>query len=221
MSSIADNIKSICETIAHACAENGRSAKDAHLVAVSKMQPADRIDAALVAGHRLFGENRVQEAVARWAARRTDYPDLKLHLIGPLQSNKVRDAVQLFDCIETVDRKSLADALAAEMKKQKRNLPCFIQVNTGEEEQKGGVTPQNLAQLLDYCRAQGLNICGLMCIPPVNESPALHFALLKKLAARHGLMDLSMGMSADYEDAIALGATYIRVGTALFGPRTD
>ncbi len=159
----------------------------------------------------------MQEAKARWNSLRASYPDLKLRLIGPLQMNKVRDAVALFDCIETLDRPDLADALAKEMTKQDRKIPCLVQVNTGEEPQKGGVLPDGLPDLLGHCRKLGLDIRGLMCIPPVDEPCSPHFALLKKLAQRHGLHDFSMGMSADYEEAIALGATYIRIGTALFG----
>ena len=219
MTSVAGNIAAIRAKIARACAENGRAVDDVHLVAVSKTQPQERIAEALDAGQRLFGENRVQEAKAHWADLRAQYPDLKLHLIGPLQTNKARDAVALFDCIETVDRPSLADDLAKEMKKQGRQIPCFIQVNTGEEEQKGGVAPAGLPPLLDHCRKAGMAIRGLMCIPPVDEPPGPHFTLLKKLVQQHGLADLSMGMSADFEQAIALGATYIRVGTALFGQR--
>jgi pyridoxal phosphate enzyme (YggS family) len=219
MNTVATNIAAVREKIARACAEHGRDPQSVNLVAVSKMQPAERIAAALAAGHRLFGENRVQEAKARWAGLRAQYPDLKLHLIGPLQTNKARDAVALFDCIETVDRPALADALAKEIEKQNRKLPCFIQVNTGEEPQKGEVMPGGLPDLLAHCRELKLAVCGLMCIPPIDEPPAPHFALLRKLAHRHGLRELSMGMSADFEDAIALGATYIRIGTALFGER--
>ena len=219
MNTIAENIAAVREKIARACAEHGRDPQNVHLVAVSKMQPHDRIAAALDAGQRLFGENRVQEAKTRWAGLCSQYPDLKLHLIGPLQTNKVRDAVALFDCIKTVDRPALADALAKEMIKQNRKLPCFIQVNTGEEPQKGGVVPGGLPDLLDHCRELKIDVRGLMCIPPVDEPSAPHFALLKKLADRHRLSELSMGMSADFEDAIALGATYIRIGTALFGER--
>lgn len=189
------------------------------LVAVSKMQPDDRVDALLAAGQRVFGENRVQEAQARWTARRALYPDLQLHLIGPLQTNKVRDAVALFDVIQTLDRVRLADALRAEMEAQGRHLPCFIQVNTGDEEQKAGVAIDALPALLGHARGIGLNVTGLMAIPPVDEPPALHFALLKKLAAQHNLPHLSMGMSSDFEKAVALGATHVRIGSALFGAR--
>lgn len=214
MEQITANIAAIHEKMKKAGAGSG-----VNLVAVSKLQPEDRVRAALESGHRLFGENRVQEAEARWMPLKKEYPDTRLHLIGHLQTNKVKDAVALFDCIETVDSGKLAAALTAEMKKQNRPLPCFIQVNTGEESQKGGVIPSDLPALLDECKKLNLEITGLMCIPPENEPPALHFALLKKLAMRHGLKNLSMGMSADFEKAIPLGATYIRVGTALFGER--
>jgi len=190
-----------------------------NLVAVSKLQPEERVRAALTAGHRLFGENKIQGAKERWLALKKEFPDTRLHFIGHLQTNKAKDAVSIFDCIETVDSEKLAVALASEMKKQGRTLSCFIQINTGEEPQKGGVMPADLPALLDVCKKSKLNITGLMCIPPEEEPPALHFSLLKKLAAQHALKDLSMGMSADFEKAIPLGATYIRVGTALFGER--
>lgn len=214
MKQVAENIAAIHDRMKKAGAGD-----HVNLVAVSKMQPEECVRAALEAGHRLFGENKVQEAKDRWSALKKEFPDVRLHFIGHLQTNKVKDAVALFDIIETVDSAKLAAALADEMKKQGRNLPCFIQVNTGEEPQKGGVIPSELPALLEECKKCGLNITGLMCIPPENEPPALHFALLKKLAARHGLKDLSMGMSADFEKAIPLGATCIRVGTALFGER--
>ena len=219
MNTIAENIAAVREKIARACEEAGRDSCAVNLVAVSKLQPPERIAEALAAGQRLFGENRVQEAKAHWTDLRAQYPDLKLHLIGPLQTNKAREAVALFDCIETVDRPDLTDALAKEMQKQNRTLPCFIQVNTGEEAQKAGVAPEGLPDLFAHCRKAGLDIRGLMCIPPADDPPGPHFALLKKLAQRHGLPDLSMGMSVDFTDAIALGATYIRIGTALFGER--
>ena len=214
MNPVAENIAAICARMKKAGAGDR-----VNLVAVSKMQPEGRVRAALAAGHRLFGENKVQEAKERWLALKKEFPDARLHFIGHLQTNKVKEAVELFDGIETVDSAKLAAALADEMKKQSRDLTCFVQVNTGEEPQKGGVMPSELPMLLKECEKSGLNITGLMCIPPENEPPALHFALLKKLAARHGLKDLSMGMSADFEKAIPLGATYIRVGTALFGGR--
>jgi hypothetical protein len=219
--SIADNLKIIDQKIQKAASGAGRSA-DVPLVAVSKKQPAALIQEALDAGHRLFGENRVQEAQSHWEAYRGSgaYPDLKLHLIGPLQTNKVKDAVALFDVIETLDRERLARALVKEMAAQNKALPCFIQVNTGEEEQKAGISPEKLPDFYEFCVKEcNLDVIGLMCIPPYAEPPALHFALLAKLAGALGLKDLSMGMSADFEKAIALGATSIRVGTGVFGQR--
>jgi len=188
-------------------------------VAVSKVQPEDRIEDALTAGLRVFGENRVQEAQGRWATRRAIYPDLKLHLIGPLQSNKVEDAMALFDVIETVDRPKLVETLAKLAGAGNKLPKLLVQVNTGEEEQKAGVAPRDLPALLNQCAARGLPIEGLMCIPPENEEPAMHFALLAKLARRHDLGVLSMGMSGDFEAAIKFGATHVRVGSALFGTR--
>ena len=191
-----------------------------HLVAVSKQQPDEKIAAALATGHRLYGENRVQEATQRWAHRKADIPDLRLHLIGPLQSNKAGEAVALFDVIETVDRPKIAAALAKEMAAQNRHLPIFIQVNTGAEEQKSGIAPADLVAFVAQCRGEwGLDVQGLMCIPPQSEEPAMHFALLKKLAKACDVPHLSMGMSADFEEAIAFGADYVRVGSALFGAR--
>ncbi len=188
-------------------------------MAVSKVQPEDRIEDALTAGLRVFGENRVQEAQGRWATRRAIYPDLKLHLIGPLQSNKVEDAMALFDVIETVDRPKLVETLAKLAGAGNKLPKLLVQVNTGEEEQKAGVAPRDLPALLNLCAARGLPIEGLMCIPPENEEPAMHFALLAKLARRHDLGVLSMGMSGDFEAAIKFGATHVRVGSALFGTR--
>ena len=190
------------------------------LVAVSKRQPDDRIDAALDAGHRVFGENRVQEAFERWQARKLEYPTLELHLIGPLQSNKAQAAVALFDVIHTVDRPKIATALAREMTVAGRSLPCFIQVNTSEEDQKAGVLPRDADGFIRQCRDEfGLAIAGLMCIPPVDDDPAPHFALLRKIAERNEIKGLSMGMSADFEQAVRLGATHVRVGSAIFGAR--
>jgi len=207
--SIAENIKKIKAVAGHAT-----------LVAVSKKQPPEKILGALAAGHRVFGESRIQEAEEHWSDLRAPYPDIELHLIGPLQTNKVKDAVLLFDVIQSVDREKLAKALGDEMKKQSRPLPCFIQVNTGEEEQKAGIAPAQVSEFLKFCRDDcGLNITGLMCIPPVEDPPALHFALLKKLGEENGLRNLSMGMSGDYEAALKLGATHIRVGTGIFGER--
>lgn len=190
-------------------------------MAVSKVQPEDRIEDALTAGLRVFGENRVQEAQGRWATRRAIYPDLKLHLIGPLQSNKVEDAMALFDVIETVDRPKLVETLAKLAGAGNKLPKLLVQVNTGEEEQKAGVAPRDLPALLNLCAAHGLPIEGLMCIPPENEEPAMHFALLAKLAQRHDLGVLSMGMSGDFEAAIKFGATHVRVGSALFGTRVS
>ena len=196
--------------------------KNVTLVAVSKRQTNDKIEAALIAGQRVFGENRVQEATERWSSRRERYSDLKLHLIGPLQTNKTAEAVALFDVIEVLDREKLAKSLAQEMLSQDRHLPCYIQVNTGEEAQKSGVFPKQLDDFTVFCRADlRLNIVGLMCIPPVHEEAAMHFALLRSMAQRLDLSYLSMGMSADFEDAIGFGATSVRVGSGIFGAREN
>lgn len=218
--SVSDNLKDIQQSIEAACQPFGHDPNAVTLVAVSKVQPDARIQEALDCGHRVFGENRVQEAYEHWENRKAQYPDLTLHLIGPLQSNKAKEAVALFDVIETVDRPKIAKVLAGEMQKQGRKIPCFIQINTGEEEQKSGILPEELPEFLTYCVEDcGLDIQGLMCIPPVDEAPALHFALLAKMAKEHNLPKLSMGMSADYENAIQLGATHIRIGTGVFGER--
>lgn len=206
--SIAENLKKI-----------KARAGSATVIAVSKQQPQEKIDEALAAGHLVYGENRVQEAQAHWSGAHEKFEGLELHLIGSLQTNKAKDAVALFDVIQTVDREKLALALAAEMKKQNKFPACYIEVNTGEEEQKGGVAPAALPELLKSCKECGLTIAGLMCIPPIEDPPALHFALLKKLADEHGLKNISMGMSMDFEKALALGATHIRVGEAIFGTR--
>lgn len=196
------------------------NASDVTLVAVSKRQPDPCINAALAAGQRVFGENRVQEALSRWLPRRAVYNDLKLHLIGPLQTNKVSEAVALFDVIEVLDRPKLAYSLADEMQRQKRHLPCFIQVNTGEEAQKSGVYPEEADDFISLCRDEiGLHVAGVMCIPPVDEEAAMHFALLQVIARRNRLGKLSMGMSDDFEEAIGFGATAVRVGSAIFGER--
>lgn len=189
------------------------------LVAVTKTQPEAAIADILATGQRVFGENRVQEAEARWAGRRGAYPDLELHLIGPLQTNKAEDAVRLFDVIETLDRPKLADALVKAMAKVGRALPVLIQVNTGEEPQKAGVAPSDVQELLQYARDKGLEVQGLMCIPPVDEPAGPHFALLADLAKSLGLSVLSMGMSSDYVTAARFGSTHVRVGSALFGAR--
>ena len=215
---IAAHLATVRQNIAASCTP-GRADRPT-LIAVSKRQPDDRIDAALAAGHRVFGENRVQEAQQRWSDRRAAVPDLTLHLIGPLQTNKAGDAVALFDVIEIVDRPKLARALAAEMTRQGRHLPCYIQVNTGEEPQKSGIMPAEADAFIAFCRDEcGLDIVGLMCIPPQDEEAAMHFALLQTIAARNGLSGLSMGMSGDYEEAVSFGATSVRVGSAIFGAR--
>ncbi len=217
---VAANLETVRRTIARAAADGGRDPADVTLIGVSKQQPDERIDAALAAGLRIFGENRVQEAEGRWTDRRTRYPDLALHLIGPLQTNKARDAVRLFDVIQTVDRPRLAHTLARVMDEEGRRLPVFVQVNTGEEPQKAGVAPAEAEAFVAACRDEhGLDVVGLMCIPPLEDAPAPHFALLKDLADRLGLPKLSMGMSADYPAAVELGATHVRVGSAIFGAR--
>lgn len=219
MSDLLDQLAIIHQEMRWA-AEMSPEQQAVSLIAVSKQQPEERIDAALQANIRIFGENRVQEAHGRWQERRTQYPDLELHLIGPLQTNKAADAVALFDYIHTVDRPKLARILSEEMQKQDRHLPCFIQVNTGLEPQKAGILPEDCVDFVDICRGEyGLNICGLMCIPPIDEEPVMHFALLKKLAKQANLTQLSMGMSDDFPAAIQLGASHIRVGSRLFGAR--
>lgn len=212
-------IADIASRVERTCKEIDRDRSNVTLIAVSKQQPDERIDAALAAGLRVFGENRVQEAQTRWQARRAQYTDLQLHLIGHLQTNKAGDAVALFDVIHTLDSTRLAEALAKEMQKQQRHLPCFIQVNTGDEAQKDGVSIDALPELIAAARTLGLKLEGLMCLPPVDEVPDLHFALLQKLAAQHGLSGLSMGMSGDFERALIYGATHLRIGSALFGDR--
>ncbi len=203
-----------------ACEAAGRDPAEVTLIAVSKMHGPDRIRPVLEAGQRHFGENRVQEARDKWPALREAFPDVTLHLIGPLQTNKVRQAVALFDVIHTVDRPKLARELAKEMERQGRRLPVFMQVNTGEEPQKAGVPPTEADAFVEECRSvYGLDVVGLMCIPPVDEEPALHFALLEKIARRNGLSQLSMGMSGDFDVAVRFGATHVRVGTAIFGAR--
>ena len=216
--SIADHLAEIRTRLAAAAAASGR--RDApHLIAVSKTHGADAVEAAIAAGQRIFGENRVQEAQGKFPALKAAYPDIELHLIGQLQSNKARDAVALADAIHGLDRPSLARALADAIAREGRAPGLFIQVNTGEEPQKGGVMPADAAAFLGECRALGLTIGGLMCIPPEAEEPALHFALLADMARRLGLAGLSMGMSGDYEVAAKLGATHVRVGSAIFGAR--
>lgn len=219
----ADNLAAVLARIAAAKSAAVTPAAGTDLVAVSKTHGAEDILPVLEAGHRIFGENRVQEAKSKWPGLRERFPDIELHLVGPLQTNKVRDALDLFDVIETLDRPRLADALKAEIDKRGagRTTRLFVEVNTGEEAQKAGVAPKDVTGFVARCRdALKLPVVGLMCIPPVDEEPALHFALLKKLAGECGLSSLSMGMSADFETAIRFGATHVRVGTAIFGERT-
>lgn len=213
-------LQAVRAQIEAAAAESGAKSATATLIAVSKTFEAETIAPVLEAGHRDFGENRVQEAQGKWPALKAKYPDVRLHLIGPLQSNKSKDAVALFDAIHSVDRPKIARTIAEEMKQQGREPDLFVQVNTGEEEQKAGVMPTETNAFVDYCRGDlGLKIQGLMCIPPVDEEPAVHFAFLAKLAKDCGVAGLSMGMSADFETAIKFGATHVRVGSAIFGER--
>jgi pyridoxal phosphate enzyme (YggS family) len=206
--------------IAAAARAASRDPASIHLIAVTKTFPAEAILPVLDAGHRVFGENRVQEAKVKWPALRQRFPGIGLHLIGSLQSNKAREAVALFDAIHTIDRPKIAQAVAGEMAKQGKRLKLFIEVNTGEELQKGGVLPRQAGDLVRLCRVElKLEIAGLMCIPPQDEEAAIHFAFLAKLAEELGLGELSMGMSADFETAIAFGATHVRVGTQIFGER--
>jgi len=217
---VPGNLAQVLADIRSACAKAKRAQDAVTLVAVSKTHDAPHVRLALLAGQRVFGENRVQEAEGKWPALRGEFPDVCLHLIGPLQTNKVKHAVQTFDVIETVDREKLARALAREMAEQGKTLPVFVQVNTGQEPQKAGVAPRDVAAFVALCRDElSLDVQGLMCIPPLDEEPALHFALLAKLAGENGLSGLSMGMSGDFETAIDLGATHVRVGTAIFGSR--
>jgi pyridoxal phosphate enzyme (YggS family) len=220
MSEGADHLAEVNRRIAEAAKAADRQPGDVTLVAVSKTHGPERVRELLDAGQRVFGENRVQEAQEKFPALKADYPDLELHLIGPLQTNKARDAVALFDVIQSVDRERLAATLAKEMERAGKRPTCFIQVNTGEEAQKAGILPADLDAFVASCRdVHKLPVVGLMCIPPVDEEPALHFALLRKMAARNGLAKVSMGMSADYETAVRCGATHVRVGSALFGAR--
>lgn len=225
MTDIADSLAAVRAALTQAAVEARRETSEVTLVAVSKMHPREGVLEALAAGQRCFGENRVQEAQAKYPALKEAHPDLVLHLIGPLQTNKARVAVELFDVIETLDRPKLARALASEMQRSGRRPLCFVQINTGEEEQKAGVAPTEADAFIALARDElGLPVAGLMCIPPLDEEPALHFALLAEIARRNDLACLSMGMSADYEIAVRFGATHVRVGTAIFGarpPRSD
>jgi pyridoxal phosphate enzyme (YggS family) len=220
MDGIAGNLATVRDRVAGAARDAGRTPESVTLVAVSKTQPTEAVRDALMAGQRVFGENRVQEVLAKFPGLRGEFPDIELHLIGPLQTNKVRDAVAHCDVIETVDRPRLAEALAREMERTGRRPSCLIEVNTGEEPQKAGVLPADTDAFIAECRDRfGLPIVGLMCIPPEHEEPALHFALLREIARRNCLEIVSMGMSADFETAIRFGATHVRVGTAIFGAR--
>jgi len=217
---VTSSLPAVMRDIADAAQRAGRDPASVKLIAVSKTVPEQSVEEAIESGQRRFGENRVQEAKAKWPALKERHPDLELHLVGPLQSNKVRDAVQLFDVIHSVDRPKIAAALAEEMKRAGKRPRLLVQVNTGEEPQKAGVLPRETDAFVARCGDEyGLAIEGLMCIPPLDEEPALHFALLAKIAARLGLKELSMGMSGDFEKAIAFGATYVRIGTAIFGAR--
>ena len=220
MSNVTENLQKVTDEIARAAHEAGRQAEDVTLVAVSKTFSADEIRPSLKAGQRVFGENRVQEAQAKWPGLREEFPGIELHLIGPLQSNKAKEAVALFDVIETVDREKIASALASEIKKQGKHPRLYVQINTGLEPQKAGIDPREAVAFVKRCReVHGLKIEGLMCIPPVDENPGPHFALLEKLAREAGLAKLSMGMSGDFPIAVAFGATSVRVGSAIFGSR--
>ena len=219
MDSAASRLAAVKERIAHACRVAGRKTDEVTLVAVSKTHGPEAIEPLLEAGHRVFGENRVQEAQAKWPALRERWPDTELHLVGQLQSNKADDAAQLFDCIHSLDRPSLVKALAKAFDKAGRQVPCFIQVDVGEEPQKGGCAIADLPALLDQARDAAIPVVGLMCVPPLGIEPAPFFALLDKLARDSRLAGRCLGRSGDYETAIMLGATHVRVGTALFGER--
>ncbi len=219
-SSLPNALAAVEQEVARACKQARRERAAVTLIAVSKTFDAKAIEPVIAAGQRVFGENRVQEAKAKWPPLMSAHPGLALHLIGPLQSNKAKEAVALFDAIHSVDRPSICEALAKEIDRQQRRPQLFVQLNTGEEPQKAGIAPAEADAFIAACREKyGLKISGLMCIPPVDEAPAPHFALTAKIAARNGLKNLSMGMSADFAVAIALGATHVRVGSAIFGAR--
>ena len=213
------SLQEIQEKFSKAEQEAGRAPNSAQLIAVSKVQPDERVLAVLQQGHRVFGENRVQEAAGKWPGFKEEFEGVSVHLIGPLQTNKARQAMELFDAIHTVDRPKLAKTIARLAQELGHCPELFVQVNTGEEEQKAGVSPQDADAFIAECRGLDLRVQGLMCIPPADEEPSLHFALLAKIAERNGLSGLSMGMSGDFERAIALGATHVRVGSAIFGDR--
>ena len=217
---IATNLAAVKDRIGLAAEEAGRNPQSIDLVAISKTKPAELIRAAIAAGQTVFGENRVQEVETKWPAIKSDHPDVRLHLVGPLQRNKLKRAVALCDVVETVDREKLVRALVTEMAATGRKLDCFVQVNSGEEPQKAGILPADIDAFLDTCRRQyDMPVAGLMCIPPFDEEPALHFALLAEMARRNGVEKISMGMTGDFETAIRFGATHVRVGTAIFGER--
>lgn len=220
MDAVAARLAEVRARIADAARAAGRDPSEVHLIAVSKTFGPEAIMPVIEAGQRVFGENRVQEAQGKWPALKRRWPDIELHLIGPLQSNKARDAVQLFDTIQTIDRPKIARVVSREMSEVGRSPRLLVQVNTGEEPNKAGIAPTGAADFTRYCQDElGLHIEGLMCIPPIDEEPAIHFAFLAKLADQCGLSKLSMGMSADYETAVEFGATWVRVGSAIFGPR--
>jgi pyridoxal phosphate enzyme (YggS family) len=221
MPDVVAALAEVKENVARACREAGREPSSVTLIAVTKTFGPEAVEPVIAAGQQVFGENRVQESKAKWPALRDRHPGLDLHLIGPLQSNKAKEAVELFDAIHSVDRPSICEALAREIEKQDKRPLLFVQLNTGAEPQKAGILPEKADAFLASCRDDyGLTISGLMCIPPMNEAPAPHFALTAKIAARNGLRLLSMGMSGDYEIAVQFGATHIRVGSAIFGART-
>lgn len=220
MQHLSERLHLLEHHIAEMRAQSPLASAHVTLVAVSKGQSQESIRHLLAAGHRDFGENRVQEALEKWPSLKAEFPDIRLRLIGPLQTNKVREAVDLFDAIDTVDRPKLAEALAHEFARRGDTRPCMIQINTGEEPQKAGASPAEADALIRVCRIEwNLSVTGLMCVPPVDDLPSPHFALLRKIAKRHSLPELSMGMSSDMEEAIRFGATHVRIGTALFGVR--
>ena len=219
-SDFAQNLERVKKNIEAACNLAGRPRGSIEITAVSKVQPIENIRSILIAGHRIFGENRVQEAEKKWLLLKSEFPNAQLHLIGGLQTNKVSQAVKIFNVIETLDRQKLARSLADEFNKVGYSLNCFVQINSGEETHKSGIFPKHAGEFINVCRNEyQIPICGLMCIPPINDDPALHFALIAKIAERNGLVQLSMGMSNDYEVAVAFGATRVRIGTEIFGPR--
>ncbi|WP_419903195.1 YggS family pyridoxal phosphate-dependent enzyme [Kiloniella sp.] len=216
---ISSNLSVIRDQIEDARQSSNMSSEEVCLVAVSKTKPVEAVMEAYEAGQRVFGENKVQEAQAKFTDLRAEKDDIELHLIGPLQTNKAKEAIQIFDVIQTLDRPKLVKALAKEVVKQDRQPKFYVQVNTGEEEQKAGVLPKELPELLDLCKSEGIIVSGLMCIPPVDEEPSLHFSFLRELAMKNGLGVISMGMSSDFELAVRFGATHVRVGSSIFGER--